>query len=88
MIPNGVDAERFERAASDDPDAVAARTRWRETLGPGPVVLAVGGIEPRKGTLDLVEAVRLLAIGGPARPPGDRRRRDAVRLPRLPRRVR
>jgi glycosyltransferase-like protein len=68
MIPNGVEAQRFERAASDDPGAVAARARWRETLGPGPVVLAVGGIEPRKGTLDLVEAVRLLATGGrPAR---------------------
>ena len=68
VIPNGVEAERFERAASDDPDAVVARTRWRETLGPGPVVLAVGGIEPRKGTLDLVEAVRLLATRGrPAR---------------------
>jgi len=68
VIPNGVEAERFESAASDDPDAVVARTRWRGTLGSGPVVLAVGGIEPRKGTLDLVEAVRLLATRGrPAR---------------------
>ena len=61
VIPNGVEAGRFERAASAAPDAVAARARWREAIGEGPVVLAVGGIEPRKGTLDLVEAVRLLA---------------------------
>jgi len=66
VIPNGVEAERFARAASDAPDAVAARARWRQALGPGPVVLAVGGIEPRKGTLDLVEAVRVLAATSPA----------------------
>jgi glycosyltransferase-like protein len=73
VIPNGVDAERFERAASTEPPAAAARARWRDTLGPGPVVLAVGGIEPRKGTLALVEAVRLISEGqeggqDPARP--------------------
>ncbi len=64
VIPNGVEAERFERAASAAPDAVAARGRWRDAIGDGPVVLAVGGIEPRKGTLDLVDAVRLLADRG------------------------
>jgi glycosyltransferase-like protein len=66
VIPNGVEAERFERAAADGPcaaDSVAARAAWRAMLGPDPVVLAVGGIEPRKGTLDLVEAMRLLGGG-------------------------
>ncbi|MEX5636234.1 MSMEG_0565 family glycosyltransferase [Parafrankia sp. FMc2] len=57
VIPNGVDAARFTAAA--DPGgpggpAHAARERWRARLGR--YVLAVGGIEPRKGTADLVEA--------------------------------
>lgn len=54
VIPNGVAAQRFIDAASD----VAALSRWRAELGH--YVLAVGGIEPRKGTLDLVEAMALL----------------------------
>lgn len=58
VIPNGVDAARFEAAATQDPLAVQARDRWRKRLGR--YVLAVGGIEPRKGTLDLVEAFALL----------------------------
>lgn len=55
VIPNGVAAGRFAAAASDDPSAVAAREAWHQRIG-SPWVLAVGGIEPRKGTLDLVEA--------------------------------
>ncbi|MCW2633102.1 MAG: hypothetical protein JWR88_2064 [Pseudonocardia sp.] len=58
VIGNGVDAQRFAVAASADPTATAAREGWRRRLGP--YVLAVGGIEPRKGTLDLVEAYALL----------------------------
>ncbi|MGB3481911.1 MAG: MSMEG_0565 family glycosyltransferase [Mycobacterium sp.] len=58
VIPNGVAAQRFIEAASNSAEAVAARDRWRSTLGC--YVLAVGGIEPRKGTIDLVEAVALL----------------------------
>jgi glycosyltransferase-like protein len=50
VIGNGVDAARF--AAAADADAGAP---WRTTYGR--YVLAVGGIEPRKGTLDLVEAM-------------------------------
>jgi glycosyltransferase-like protein len=50
VIPNGVDAERFAAAAKDP----AARAAWAERIG-RPYLLAVGGIEPRKGTLDLVE---------------------------------
>ncbi len=64
VIPNGVDAGRFALAASDEPGAVAGRRRWRQRIGPGLVVLAVGGIEPRKGSIDLVEAVRHLGQAG------------------------
>ena len=49
VIPGGVDASRFERAAADH----AGRARWRTRLGR--YVLALGGIEPRKGTIDLLE---------------------------------
>jgi glycosyltransferase-like protein len=51
VIPNGVDAARFAEAARDH----AGRSAWRERIG-APYVLALGGIEPRKGTLDLLEA--------------------------------
>jgi glycosyltransferase-like protein len=53
VIPNGVEAARFAAAAG--PAGEAGRRSWRERLGR--YVLAVGGIEPRKGTLDLVEAM-------------------------------
>ncbi|MFI8568268.1 MSMEG_0565 family glycosyltransferase [Rhodococcus sp. NPDC078407] len=52
VIPNGVDSERFSTAAE------SGRTHWREKLGR--YVLAVGGIEPRKGSLDLLDAVSRL----------------------------
>ncbi len=45
VIPNGVDFARFASAVAH---------------GDEPYVLAVGGIEPRKGTLDLVEAMALV----------------------------
>lgn len=53
VIPNGVDAERFAAAAE------SGRSHWREKLGR--YVLAVGGIEPRKGSLDLLDAFARLA---------------------------
>jgi glycosyltransferase-like protein len=65
VIPNGVDAARFARAAG--PAGDADRREWRERLGP--YVLALGGIEPRKGSIDLLEAYALM-----------RRRRPDVRL--------
>ncbi|WP_432839625.1 MSMEG_0565 family glycosyltransferase [Dactylosporangium sp. CA-092794] len=46
VIPNGVDAARFAAAVP----AVRAR----------PYLLSVGGIEPRKGSLDLLRAYRVL----------------------------
>lgn len=52
VIPNGVDAHRFSRAAG--PAGAAARAGWRARLGR--YVLTVGGIEPRKGSLELLEA--------------------------------
>jgi glycosyltransferase-like protein len=65
VIPNGVDAGRFARAAG--PFGAARRMTWRDRLGP--YVLALGGIEPRKGSIDLLEAYALM-----------RRRRPDVRL--------
>lgn len=72
VIANGVAAERFARAAG--PSGSDARRAWRERIGGDPLVLTVGGIEPRKGTLQLVEAlarvrearrsVRLAVAGG------------------------
>lgn len=56
VIPNGVDSARFDAAAA--PGGVAARDRWNGRLGK--YVLALGGIEPRKGSLDLLEAYALL----------------------------
>ncbi len=56
VIGNGVDADRFARAAG--PPAAGERAGWRSRFGR--YVLAVGGIEPRKGSLDLVEAMALV----------------------------
>lgn len=53
VIPNGVEAARFAAAALDP----AASAPWRDRLGR--YVLSVGGIEPRKGSLDLLEAFAL-----------------------------
>lgn len=71
VIPNGVDASRFARAAQ--PRAADARREWLQELG-GPYVLTVGGIEPRKGSLQLADAwaavrsrlrgMRLVIAGG------------------------
>lgn len=59
VIPNGVDAERFAAGALDD----AGRSRWAASLGR--YVLALGGIEPRKGSLDLLEAFARLRDSHP-----------------------
>ncbi|KID29763.1 MSMEG_0565 family glycosyltransferase [Prauserella rugosa] len=59
VIPNGVESERFVHASSD----ADGKRRWREKLGR--YVVSVGGIEPRKGTLDLLEAYALLRSRDP-----------------------
>ena len=56
VIPNGVEYERFAAAALDA--AADRRVQWCNKFGR--FVLAVGGIEPRKGSLDLLEAFALL----------------------------
>ena len=51
VVGNGVDVRRFQHV-----DA-ARLVRWRARLGSAaPVVLAVGGIEPRKNTARTLEA--------------------------------
>lgn len=57
VIPNGVDAARFARRP---PDADIAERRARVGATDRPLVLAVGGIEPRKGSDHLVRALSLL----------------------------
>ncbi len=69
VVANGVDAERFAGCPLDRA-AAGRRFGWADR----PVVLAVGGIEPRKGSRLLIEAFArargrlgdgaLLAIGG------------------------
>jgi|AntDryMetagUQ889_1029465.scaffolds.fasta_scaffold03219_3 glycosyltransferase-like protein len=58
VIPNGVDAARFAAAAG--PDGAWHRAAWREQLGEGPLIVTVGGIEPRKGSIGLLEAMARL----------------------------
>lgn len=58
VIPNGVASARFAAAASGTPTAVAERAGWVRQLGR--YILTVGGIEPRKGSLELLEAYSLL----------------------------
>jgi glycosyltransferase-like protein len=59
VIPNGVDAARFAASARDS--AALARVRAEY----GRYVLSVGGIEPRKGSLELLDAYALLRDRSP-----------------------
>lgn len=61
VIANGIDGARFAAAAG--PGAAVERAAWRARLGE--YVLAVGGIEPRKGTADLVQAMALVQRAAP-----------------------
>ncbi len=59
IVPNGVDATRY-RAPSPEP---MARLRARVGAADRPLLLAVGGIEPRKGSDTLMAALSKLAAG-------------------------
>src|SRR5262245_37702602 len=50
VVPNGVDAERFDSGL--DRGQAGRRFGWEER----PVILTVGGVEPRKGSRTLLEA--------------------------------
>lgn len=63
VVPNGVQAPRFARASG--PAGRAAREAWRQRCGGERLLLTVGGVEPRKGTLELVEALAVLRARGP-----------------------
>ncbi|MGQ4618414.1 MSMEG_0565 family glycosyltransferase [Nocardia sp. R7R-8] len=63
VIPNGVEYHRFAAAATADPIATAHRARWHRRFGR--YILAVGGIEPRKGSLDLLEAFARTTVHHP-----------------------
>ena len=56
VVPNGVDASRFQAA---DP-MLAATLREGAGAAGRPLILTVGGIEPRKGSDTLVRAIALL----------------------------
>lgn len=70
VVGNGVDLSAY-RSEPTEAD-VAVRERWG--LGPGPVILSVGGFEERKNTLGIIEAfarlrarhrrAQLVAAGG------------------------
>jgi glycosyltransferase-like protein len=62
VVHNGVDVDRFRSA---DPDLVAALRQRAGAVGAGrPLILAVGGIEPRKGSDTLMAAVAELRRSG------------------------
>jgi len=60
VVHNGVDAGRFRCADA----ALAARLRERAGAGERPLILSVGGIEPRKGSDTLVRAVAAMGESG------------------------
>ena len=68
VVHNGVDAARFRSA---DPD-LAAALRQRAGAADRPLILAVGGIEPRKGSDMLMAAIAALRRSGTGTGPGRR----------------
>ena len=66
LVRNGVDARRF-RPARDAAERAAARAP--ERLGERFAILTVGGIEPRKGSLTLLDAFARLRAALPERDP-------------------
>jgi glycosyltransferase-like protein len=64
VVPNGVDVARF----STPPPGRAEQLRARVGATGRPLLLAVGGVEPRKGSDTLIRALAELANGSPVRP--------------------
>ena len=60
MVHNGVDVARFQAADR----TLAAALRRRAGAMDRPLILAVGGIEPRKGSATLVQAVASMGQSG------------------------
>jgi glycosyltransferase involved in cell wall biosynthesis len=56
VVPNGVDLERFSRPGLVDPAALRARIGAEDRF----LFLTVGGVEPRKGSAELLEAMAAL----------------------------
>ncbi len=56
LVGNGIDIKRF----TPDPDGREAALADRLGLGPGPIVLSVGGVEARKNSCRILEAFRQL----------------------------
>jgi glycosyltransferase-like protein len=61
IVGNGVNGARFAPAKDGSENALRARLR----IGPGPVILAVGGVEPRKNATRLLQAFAALREGHP-----------------------
>ena len=66
LVRNGVDARRFRPPSGP---AERAEARARNALGDRFAVLTVGGIEPRKGTLTLLDGFARLRAALPERDP-------------------
>jgi glycosyltransferase-like protein len=62
VVHNGVDAARFRSADS----SLTARLRQRAGVADRPLILSVGGIEPRKGSDTLMRALAALRESGRA----------------------
>ena len=60
-VANGVDVRAFSAAPEPADDGV----RRRHGLGEGPILLSVGGLEPRKNSLRLLEAFAMLRMRQP-----------------------
>lgn len=60
VVTNGVDSDRFKRARADDGGDLRAELGAEGRF----LWLTVGGIEPRKGSQELIEALAQLKAGG------------------------
>lgn len=64
VVPSGVDLDRFRRPPATDPLSLRARVGAADRF----LFLTVGGIEPRKGSMELVEALARLRRTAPPGP--------------------